>query len=156
MTAPVIHDTFVLERRYPAPVAKVFEALSNPAKKSRWFASVEGREGSAYELDFRIGGVERSSSRMGPETPFPGVELATNGRVEDIVPDARVVLSSTMTLGGRRISTALVSFEIDAADGGTRLTFTHQACFYEGADGPQMRKGGWESLLSALGDAVAA
>ena len=81
MTTPVIHDTFVLERRYPAPLAKVFQALSDPARKSRWFASVDGREGSAYELDFRIGGVERSSSKMGPETPFPGVELANSGHV---------------------------------------------------------------------------
>jgi hypothetical protein len=30
------------------------------------------------------------------------------------------------------------------------LRFTHQAAFYEGADGPAMRRGGWEKLLDAL------
>jgi len=30
----------------------------------------------------------------------------------------------------------------------------HYLMFYEGADGPQMRKGGWEKLLDALGDAL--
>ena len=40
-------------------------------------------------------------------------------------------------------------------DGGTRLVLTHQAVFYEGADGPEMRKGGWEKLLDQLGAGLA-
>jgi hypothetical protein len=30
---------------------------------------------------------------------------------------------------------------------GTDLIFTHQAVFFEGADGPEMREGGWRRLL---------
>jgi hypothetical protein len=29
--------------------------------------------------------------------------------------------------------------------------FTHQAAFFEGADGPQMREAGWHQLLARLG-----
>jgi hypothetical protein len=36
------------------------------------------------------------------------------------------------------------------ADKGTDLIFTHQAVFFEGADGPQMREGGWRSLFDRL------
>jgi hypothetical protein len=61
-----------------------------------------------------------------------------------------------MTLGDRRISSHLVTLEIVEENGATTLRLTHQAAFYEGADGPEMRKGGWEVLLSSLGEALAA
>ena len=38
--------------------------------------------------------------------------------------------------------------------GGTKLVFTHQAAFFEGADGPQMREMGWRYLLEALAPAL--
>ena len=34
------------------------------------------------------------------------------------------------------------------------MVFTHQAAFFEGSDGPQMRKAGWEAILSRLDRAV--
>ena len=82
--------------------------------------------------------------------------LATEGVIADIVEGSRVVIAATMSLGERRISTAIVTFEL--LDGGetTVLICTHQAAFYEGSDGPQMRKAGWEALLDKLGRAVAA
>ena len=54
----------------------------------------------------------------------------------------------------RRISSSLVTFEFQPTAAGVDVVCTHQAAFYEGADGPQMRKGGWEKLLDALGDAL--
>jgi uncharacterized protein YndB with AHSA1/START domain len=155
MTAPVVHDTFVLERRYAVSAAVLFQALSDPDKKARWFARHPGGEsGGSYSLDFRIGGAELNASPMGKDTPFPGAILASTGHIEDIVPGERVVTSQTMTLAERRISSALITFEIAADGDGARLTLTHQAAFYEGADGPQMRKGGWQALLQRLSDAV--
>jgi hypothetical protein len=32
--------------------------------------------------------------------------------------------------------------------------FTHQAAFFEGADGPQMREHGWRYLLDAVSGAL--
>ena len=33
----VLHHTFTLERRYPAPVGKVFGAWRDPQLKRQWF-----------------------------------------------------------------------------------------------------------------------
>ena len=107
-------------------------------------------------MDFRVGGAERTRYVMGANTPFPGTILATEGVVADIVDGVRVVIAATMTLGERRISTAIVTFELLDKGEATVLVCTHQAAFYEGADGPDMRKGGWEALLNRLGQVVAA
>jgi uncharacterized protein YndB with AHSA1/START domain len=153
--ATVIHDTFVIERIYPAGVERVFAYLSDPAKKRRWYAESGGHKVDAFEMDFREGGAERSSYRLGDQTPFPGLVMANDGRFEDIVPNVRIVASTSMLFGGRRISTSLITFELFAEGDGTKVVLTHQACFYEGADGPQMRKGGWVALLDKLGQVMA-
>jgi len=33
---------------------------------------------------------------------------------------------------------------------GTDVICTHQGAFFEGADGPQMREAGWQTLLNKL------
>jgi uncharacterized protein YndB with AHSA1/START domain len=151
----VVHDTFVIERTYPAPAERVFAALSDPAKKRRWYAASESHDVDSFEMDFREGGVERNRYRMNEQTPFPGAILANEGTYQDIVPGRRVVLATSMSLGERRISSSLITFELIAADGPTTLILTHQAAFFEGADGPERRKGGWEVLLDRLGQSLA-
>jgi uncharacterized protein YndB with AHSA1/START domain len=146
--AMTIHDTFVLERHYRHARAKVFAAISSPELKPRWFAV--GRRASDFDIDFRVGGHERQRFVMGAETPFPGTVIENDGRYEDIVPDERIVHSSSMTFGGRRISTTLITYELSDVADGTKLRVTHQAVFYEGADGPEMRRGGWDVLLDNL------
>lgn len=147
----ILHDTFTITRRYARPPARVFAALADPARKRRWFA--EGAE--AFESDFRVGGREYSRSLMGADTPFPGVPLETEGRHLDIVPDARVIVSAVMRLGGRPISAAQATYELRPDGEGTELVFTHQAAFLEGSDGPDMRRHGWTVLLDALEAALA-
>lgn len=146
----VIHNTFVISRRYPKPPERVFAAFSDPAKKRRWYADSKNHEVEAFELEFRVGGVERARYRMGASTPFPGTELSSDGSHLDIVPNLRVVIASTMAMGGRRFSASLITFAFAAADGGTELSFTHQGVFFEGADGPKMREDGWRALLERL------
>jgi len=75
--------------------------------------------------------------------------------VKDIVPSRRVVIASTMAVGEKCISAALVTFELLSADGGSDLIVTHQGEFFEGADGPQIREGGWRYLLEQLANEVA-
>ncbi len=142
------HDTFVLDRSYPHSREKLFRALSDPALKQRWFFL--GNEAEAFEMDFRVGGRDHQRRAMGADTPFQGRFLENEGRYEDIVPGERIVMSTSMTLAGKRISSALITYELSDEDSGCRLRFTHQVAFYEGADGPAMRRGGWEKLLDAL------
>ncbi|MBT2185469.1 SRPBCC family protein [Sphingobium nicotianae] len=146
------HDTFTIERRYPHSPEKVFAAISSPELKPKWFAV--GRNASDFSIDFRVGGREHQLFTMGDDTPFPGTIIENDGRYEDIVPNERIVHSSTMTLGGRRISSALITYEVAPAGDGARLRVTHQAVFYEGADGPDMRKHGWEVLVDNLSEVL--
>lgn len=153
MIAAVQHDTFILRRTYTKPAAAVFACFADPACKRRWY----GRDATErYESEFREGGVEVSASRMGDASPFPGAVLMSESRYLDIAPDARIVMAQTMSMDGRRFSAALMTFEFQPSGaGGTEVVFTHQAAFFEGADGPQMRRHGWEALLERLSGELA-
>lgn len=150
----VIHNTFVIERSYPKPPHQVFAAFADVSKKRRWYGESETHDIQEFAMDFRIGGIERSSYRFKEGTPFPGVTLANDGVYYDIVPDLRIVTASLMTLGDHRISASLVTFEFLPADQGTDVICTHQGTFFEGADGPQMREAGWRKLLDRLAGEV--
>lgn len=146
----VIHSTFVIERRYAASPARVFEALAQPAQKRRWYAEGGANTIEAYELDFQVGGVERVVYRFKPGGPFPGTILANEGVHVEITAERRVVIASTMAMDGRIFSASLVTFELLPDADGTALVCTHQGAFFEGADGPQMREHGWNKLLDQL------
>lgn len=150
------HNTFVIERSYPATPERVFAALADPAKKRRWFAEADTHDLIQFDMDFQVGGRERSRYRLRPGTPFPGVELASEGIYQDIVPNRRIVGAATMAIGGKVISAALTTFELLPTATGTDLIFTHQAAFFEGSDGPQMREHGWQQLLNRLAADLAA
>jgi uncharacterized protein YndB with AHSA1/START domain len=152
---PVVHSTFVIERSYPKPAEKVFDAFSDPAKKRRWFAVGENHDIETYEQDFRVGGVERYQARMTQSSPFPGFVLASETSYLGIETNRRIVSASTMSFGGKVISAALVTIELVESAEGTDLICTHQGAFFEGADGPQMREQGWRKLFEQLGQELA-
>src|SRR6266481_3820107 len=100
----VVHNTFVIERTYPTTPERVFAAFADPAKKRRWFAEGHSHDVEEFEMDFRVGGSERARYRMNESTPFPGTSLTNDGTYLDIVPNRRVTIAATMSLGGKRIS----------------------------------------------------
>ena len=151
----VIHDTFVIEQSFPAPPERVFAAFADPVLKRRWFAEGGHHDVEAFEMDFRVGGLERAAYRFKAGGPFEGVGLANEGVYLEIVPGQRIVTASTMAMGGHRISASLVTFELLAEGQGTTLVCTHQGAFFEGADGPAMRQDGWRVLLNQLAKALA-
>jgi uncharacterized protein YndB with AHSA1/START domain len=155
MTAAT-HSKFVLERTYPKPGEAVFAALTDPARRRRWYAESDQHEILEYESEIRPGGADRLRYRFTGEAPIKNMVIANEGRFENIVAGSCVITSSSMWLADHCISCALVTMEIFPEDGGTRLVCTHQAVFFEGSDGPQLRELGWKVLLDKLGRELAA
>jgi uncharacterized protein YndB with AHSA1/START domain len=147
-----LHSTFVVERDYRATPERVFAAFTDPAQKRRWFVDSNHHEVEQYELDFRVGGKETARFRFKEGSPVSGLRCTNDTVYQNIVPNRRVVFSSTMTLGEQCISASLVTVELEPSETGTAVTLTHQGAFFEGADGPEMREAGWRKLLDGLTD----
>src|SRR5580698_4332395 len=114
----VIHDTFVIERTYPASPSRVFAAFAAKEAKDAWgdtgdIAGTEPATGPA-EFDFRAGGHERFGM------VYQGVDYTYDACYYDIVPDQRLVYSYEMYADGARISVSVATVEfVKAADGTT-------------------------------------
>ncbi len=144
------HGTFVIERTYPTSPERVFAAFSDPAKKRRWFADTDEATAELHQMDFRVGGTERTKRRMGEDTPFPGTPLTNDTVYQDIVDQRRIVFAYTMSVGDQRISASLATIEIFPTAKGTKLTFTEQGAYFENSDGAKGREHGWGVLLDKL------
>jgi uncharacterized protein YndB with AHSA1/START domain len=136
----VIHDTFVIERTYPASPARAFAAFAAKEAKDTWgdtgdIAGIEPATGP-IEFDFRVGGRER----------FGFV-------YHDIVPDQRLVYSYEMYADGVRFSVSVATIEFVKTADGTALTWTEQGTYLDGFDGddaPRLREGGTGEMLDGL------
>jgi hypothetical protein len=60
-----------------------------------------------------------------------------------------------MSVGETRFSSSLATIELLPTKKGTELAFTEQSAFFEGADGPEIRREGWRLLLERLSEALA-
>jgi uncharacterized protein YndB with AHSA1/START domain len=148
---PVIHETFTIVRTYPAPVARVFAAFTSKEAKDAWGDTGDlaepGADGGDPEFDFRVGGHERFGFG------YQGVSYRYDARYYDIVKDQRIIYSYEMHADGTRISVSLTTVEFAEAAAGTALTWTEQGAYLDGFDGaeaPQLRRGGTEEMLDGL------
>ncbi len=136
------HATFSLEHSYPVPPARVFAAWADPAAKARWFAA--GPD-SRHQLDFRVGGREVAHG-----APEGGPVMTFESFYRDIVPQERIVYTSTMSAGNELMTVSLTTVEFRAAEGGTRLVLTEQGTFLDGREEPAWREHGTAEQLDAL------
>lgn len=143
----VAHSTFSIERTYPSSPGRVFAAFSNQETKRRWFAEGEGWEVDEFTVDFRVGGHEVSRFRF-----QGGVPVSNDTVYLDIVPDQRIIFAYTMTVGDKRISVSLATVEIAPSGSGTRLIYTEQGVFLDGADKREGREAGCRELFEKLGE----
>jgi len=86
----VVHGSFTLERTYDAPVARVWQALTEEAAKQKWFAGPPGRwELLERHMDVRPGGHERLKGRW-----EGGIVSTFDAHYHDVIPNGA---SSTVT-----------------------------------------------------------
>ena len=144
----VVHAAFHLERTFEAPVARIYEALSNEAAKSRWFSGDPGQwEMFERRMDFRVGGRERLRGRW-----QGGVVSTFDAIYHDIVPCERIVYTYEMHLDERKISVSLATLQLKSAGGGrTTLKISEQGAFLDGYDDAGSRERGTGFLLDRLG-----
>ncbi|MER6827298.1 SRPBCC family protein [Streptosporangium sp. NPDC000563] len=137
----VTHATFTLERVYGVAPSRVFAAWADPVAKARWFAAPDGK----HDLDFRVGGKE--VNRGGPEHG-PGMTFESS--YQDIVPDERIVYTSTLSVGDDLATVSFTTVEFVPEGTGTRLVLTEHDAFLDGHEKPEWRERGTGEWLDAL------
>ncbi|MBO0736823.1 MAG: SRPBCC domain-containing protein [Alphaproteobacteria bacterium] len=148
----VIHDTFELRRSYDAPIARVWQALTEPTAKERWFGGPPGRfEVLERQMDVRVGGRERLRGR------WEGGLVSTFDAVyHDVIPNERLIYSYEMRLDDKKISVSLATLRLKAEGGQTSLIVTEQGAFLDGYEDGGSREAGTGHLLDALGASLQA
>jgi uncharacterized protein YndB with AHSA1/START domain len=106
----------VLTRRYDAPIALVFDVLTNAEHVRRWFPG-PGEQMKECTIDLRVGGDYRFVF-----VTADGVEMAFRGTYLEVEPPTRTV--ETWLYEGRPDGDAVESQDLHEADGTTTLTFT--------------------------------
>ena len=143
----VVHATFHLARTYDAPVARVWNALTDEAAKQKWFCGTPGQwELLERYMDVRVGGKERAIGRW-----EGGVVSTFDAIYHDVIPNERLVYSYEMHLDEKKISVSLATTQLTSEGGKTTLKVTEQGAFLDGYDDAGSREHGTGQLLDALG-----
>jgi uncharacterized protein YndB with AHSA1/START domain len=136
----VTHSTFTLERRYPAPVRRVFDAWATPEARARWMA-----QGAEHAQDFVVGGLETVRGLDGEGRP-----LTYEARYAEILTDERILTTSTLRTGDRLSTVSVTSVEFRADGAGTRVVLTEHGAYLPGQERPEWREQGTAQQLDAL------
>ena len=136
----VTHSTFTLERRFSASIERVFEAWASPAARKRWMA-----RGAEHSLDFVVGGSETVRGRDGE-----GRELTYQARYADIVPNERILTTSTLHAEDQLSTVSATSVEFHADGEGTLVVLTEHGMYLPGQEQPQWREQGTAQQLDTL------
>jgi uncharacterized protein YndB with AHSA1/START domain len=137
-----------LSRRYRAPRARVFEALTQAALLAEWFARGPGTPpGNIVALDVRPGGryvIEVIGTK-------DGLTYRMQGTYREVVPPERI--SFTWWYDRADFAESLVTIELRALDDlTTELTLTHTLLPERALDGHRQ---GWEECLTNLAGVLA-
>jgi uncharacterized protein YndB with AHSA1/START domain len=143
----VTHATLVFERTSSAPVERVYKVLADAVERARWGTPSDTAAFIYDSTDFRVGG--RDSFRCGSkdDPQFHGVTAYL-----DIVPNARIVATETISTGGNTLFVGLNTTTLEPVGKGTRITLTVQLVSFVG-DGAV--KGTTEGQNAALDNLVA-
>ena len=144
------HATFVIERTYPAPVGRVWRALSDNDARDQWFGAGEAFDVQEKSHEFRVGGggTEEGQWHGGPRS--------VRVHLHRIVDLQRIVFTYDMWIDGRHLSTSVTTIALERDGDQTRLTYTEQGVHFDGLDSVEGREEGSQGLLDQLGSYLAA
>ncbi|MDT5066654.1 MAG: hypothetical protein QOK02_2809 [Mycobacterium sp.] len=142
----VTHSTFTLERRYPASIERVFQAWANPEARRRWMA-----QGAEHSQNFVVGGLETVKGFDGE-----GRALTYEARYAEIVPNERILTTSTLHTEDRLSTVSVTSVEFQAEDADTVLVLTEHGIYLAGQEQPEWREHGTAQQLDTLAAEFAA
>ena len=137
----VEHATFSLARSLDAPLGAAFAAWAVPASKRLWFAPGAATE---HELDFRIGGREVTRGN------HDGKVMTFDSLYRDIIPDVRIVYTSTLSADDTVTTVSLTTVEFTPVQGRTQLLLTEHGVFLDGHEKPAWRERGTGDWLDAF------
>ena len=103
-------------RQFPHEPARVFSALTDPAKMSQWFFCMEAG-GTKVSNDLRPGG------KYVVEMPHEGTTVVIHGVYLEIVPPTKLAFTWNSSRG---VKDGKVTIELSPVREGTKLVITHE------------------------------
>jgi uncharacterized protein YndB with AHSA1/START domain len=136
----IAHGSFIIERSYDVPPARVFRAWADPDIKAKWFGA-----GRPDIFEFKEGGREFASGAIDEKT-----SILMDVRYYDIVPDNRIVYTYDMIMNGARISVSMATVEFRPDGNGTKMVLNEAGAFLDGLDNIEERRRGTEEMIDGL------
>ncbi len=128
-----IENDIVINRVFGLPTSKVWQALTTPEYFKKWWGP-EGFTCPSSGMEARKGGKYLNCMR-GPD----GKEYWSTGVVQEFIPEKRLVITDHFSDSKGNIMNAsehgmpgdwptelLITFELEEADGATKLKLTHE------------------------------
>ncbi|OLF77830.1 hypothetical protein AWH62_03930 [Maricaulis sp. W15] len=146
MTGWMAHESFSLEREYEVSVSRVFAAWEDVEGRALWQKPAAHLHLVYDRADFRVGG--RDVSRCWADDESDAYQAIVH--YQDIVPDHRIIMSETVSKAGTHLASALVTVEMCADNGGTRLRLTLQIVGETNSEIFAGYREGWGALIENL------
>jgi uncharacterized protein YndB with AHSA1/START domain len=134
-------DTIVKEIVIKGPAERIFEALTNPDQRLRWWGAEGQYRGTHMESDLRPGGkwLTRGIGRDGKSFSVAGAYRE--------IERPRLLVFTWLPDWERNAPESLVRFDLEEKNGVTRVRLTHSGLTTEGS---RAHHQGWPQVLGWL------
>ena len=132
----------VLNKQINAPVAKVYEAWTNPQLIPKWFGPSPEMTAHAAEVDLKVGG----QYSINIKSPEDSSNHNVGGQYEEIVPNKKLVFNWKWE-DGEETTQVTVDFQ-SQGDNSTLLTLTHRG--FGEQEFADKHNQGWTGCLANL------
>ena len=141
----VAHGTFVVDRTYNHPVAKLWAALVRSGQEVQVVRRRQRHAGKRLRVQARR--TRRHRPAIFPVAPASSFDVL----YQDIVPNSRIVYNYDMHMDDKKISVSLASVEFWPDGKSTRMKLTEYGLFLDGLDTVAQRREGTAALMDQLG-----